>query len=291
MQKITSYIIYTAFVMSVGFAGCKKEDPIVLDPIAQEAIPADPTDFRIFEFKGKYESTFLYRWNRNFFGSEAVVAPPLFEKVLPYVDFVERVWVKPYDFQVKGFMRKNLPREIVLAGTTMKYEDGGESTFNAAGQAISSSRIILTDLNSADWDSNTWYLNAGRTWMNEQAKTMHHEFAHILDKKYGRPSGFDNISKGLYAGTSSFKTFTQEEARNRGFWIPYGMSNEEEDFATFVEGLLTTQKRTFLEAIEGNPKLEQKYQLVYQYYLKMGIDVHTLQEQIAQSIDGFNIDN
>ncbi|MOA39577.1 hypothetical protein D3C78_1613700 [compost metagenome] len=69
------------------------------------------------------------------------------------------------------------------------------------------------------------------------------------------------------------------------------MSNEEEDFATFVEGILSVPKTEYLAAIKGNAKLEQKYALVFQYYYKMGIDVHTLQEQISQAITGYQFVN
>lgn len=287
MKKILrlSIIIGTA---SLCLQACKKEDPIVLDPPAPIEIPTDPTDYKVFELEGRYHSKFIYKWDRRYFGNDVVIAPPNYNNVLPYLDFLEKIWAIPYDMQVDNFMLKNMPKEVVLVGTTMKYESGDEIGFNAAGLAISSSRIILTDLNNFKPTDKVWLINSGNAWMKEQAKTMHHEFAHVLDKLYGRPKGFDEVSKGLYAGSSRFDQYSLTEANSRGFWIPYGMSNEAEDFATFVEGILSMQKSEYLSAIQGNPLLEKKYKMVYDYYKALGIDIHILQENIAQAITGYH---
>ncbi|MXV52343.1 hypothetical protein GS399_15315 [Pedobacter sp. HMF7647] len=276
---------------ALALPACKTEDPIVLDTPAPRPIPTDPTDLKVYELEGKYRSKFIYKWDRRYFGNDVVIAPPNYDNVLYYLDFLEKIWAIPYDMQVDNFMLKNMPKEVVLVGTTMKYESGDEVGFNAAGLAISSSRIILTDLNNFKPTDKVWLINSGMSWMKEQAKTMHHEFAHVLDKLYGRPKGFDNVSKGLYAGSSRFDQYSLAEANSRGFWIPYGMSNEAEDFATMVEGILSMQKADYLATIKGNALLEKKYAMVYDYYKALGIDIHILQVNVDQAITGYHIGN
>jgi Mlc titration factor MtfA (ptsG expression regulator) len=114
---------------------------------------------------------------------------------------------------------------------------------------------------------------------------MQHEFAHTLDKKYGRPKGFDDISKGLYAGNTSFTQFSQETARERGFWIPYGMSNEAEDFATIVEAFIELPRSELLDEIGANKLLKEKYDKIHNYYLSLGINLHEVQEIIEDNLN------
>lgn len=273
-KQVTSYLFIILFA-AFSFTSCHKEEIIILDPPEEKPVPNNPTDIKIQEFLEEYQSEIIYRWDRRYTSSDAKVTPADFELVLPYISLIEDFWIHPFDSQKDSFMKSNIPIEIILVGSTIRYHEGEEQGFNAAGQAISFSRILLAGVNE--------YSMQDTFWFEQQVYTMHHEFAHILDKKYGRPSGFDDISKGLYAGSTSFTQFTQETARERGFWIPYGMSNEAEDFATFVEAFLELPKNELLLEIEDNDLLKQKYDLVYNYYLDLGIDLHTIHNTIQDT--------
>jgi len=264
-------------VLQLFFAACTEDEIITLDPPAGEPIPQNATDSLILEMRHKYQTNIIYRWDRRYTSSDAKVSPVRFELVKPYLEIIQDFWINPFDNQVPGFMRNHIPVEIILVGSNIRYHEGEEQGFNAAGQAVSFSRILLAGVNDYDM--------ADTLWLAHQISTMLHEFAHTLDKKYGRPKGFDDISEGLYAGNTSFTQFTQETARERGFWIPYGMSNEAEDFATFVEAFIELPKSELLDEIGGNKLLKEKYDKVYNYYLSLGIDLHEVQKSIDDNLN------
>ncbi len=281
-QMKYTYITTILFPFLLFLTGCEQEEKITVGPLPEVVSPSNPTDQKIAEILDKYQSKIIYRWDRRYTSSDAKVVPPKFELVLPFVQLMEQFWINPYESQKSGFMRDNMPIEVVLVGSTIRYHEGEEQGFNAAGQALSLSRVLLAGVNEYDLKD--------EFWLREQVKTMHHEFAHILDKKYGRPNGFDDISKGKYAGNTSFLEFSMETARERGFWVPYGMSNEEEDFATFVEGLISTSEDDFSTVIQDNDLLKRKYDMVNQYFLQYGIDIHKIQENLNKQIENFLID-
>jgi substrate import-associated zinc metallohydrolase lipoprotein len=275
LPKMKYFIIYLLILLTFT-AACTKEEIITLEPPEEEPIPQNATDSLILEMRHQYQTKIIYRWDRKYTSSDAKVSPAKFELVLPYLEIIRDYWIQPFDDQVPGFMRNHIPVEIILVGSTIRYHDGEEQGFNAAGQAISFSRILLAGVNGYSVTDTFWY--------EQQILTMLHEFAHTLDKKYGRPKGFDDISKGKYAGSTSFTEFDLQTARERGFWIPYGMSNEAEDFATFVEAFIEMPKNELLNEIDGNDLLMKKYEKVNNYYLSLGIDLHEIQQSIEYKL-------
>ncbi len=279
-KKMDKYVkkhtfLYLLFFLLLAVA-CEKEETITLDPPNEKPTPENATDSLILEMEKQYQTKIIYRWDRRYTSSDTKVSPAKFELVLPYINVIKDFWIQPYDDQVPGFMRYHIPVEIILVGSTIRYHEGEEQGFNAAGQSISFSRILLAGVN--DYSLTDTY------WFSLQIQTMHHEFAHTLDKKYGRPKGFDDISKGKYAGSTSFTQFNLETARERGFWIPYGMSNEAEDFATFVEAFIELPENELLAEINGNDLLKQKYEKVHDFYLKLGIDLHAVQKIVDTNL-------
>lgn len=267
-KHIVLYLLFSLLFV----AACTKEEIITLNPPEEEPIPQNATDSLILEMRHQYQTKIIYRWDRRYTSSDAKVSPAKFELVMPYIGIIRDFWIQPYDDQVPNFMRNHIPVEIILVGSTIRYHEGEEQGFNAAGQAVSFSRILLAGVNG--------YSLTDTSWFAQQILTMNHEFAHTLDKKYGRPKGFDDISKGKYAGSTSFTEFDLETARERGFWIPYGMSNEAEDFATFVEAFIELPKDELLAEIAGNDLLKEKYDKVNNFYLSLGIDLHEVQKTV-----------
>lgn len=270
-------IVFLVFLVSV-FAGCSKEAVIPYEPYEKESPPSDPTDRAIYDILNAYQTKIIYKYDRRYKSADAFAAPPIKEFVLPYIENVLRkVFIAAYDRQKTDFMRDHMPIEIVMFGTSINYVEGGESNFRASGTAYGLSRINITGVNNYDITN--------PVWIRGQYATLHHEMAHILDKKYGRPVGFDAVSKGLYAGGTAYGRFTQQEARSRGFWRNYGMTNESEDFASWVDGIVTTPKEDVIAIVEENELLKKKYQMIYNFYWDKGIDIHELQVYLQKVID------
>lgn len=273
--KKSIYIVASSIII---LTGCKKEAAIPYEPYEEHFVIENETDEAIYDIYKDYQSKIIYRWDRRYITADAFASPPQFELVLPFIDnVIRKLFIAPYDRQKADFMRANMPIEMILFGTQMNYVEGDERNFSAAGLAYGLSRVIITGVNG--------YNLKNPNWLRGQYATLHHEFAHVLDKKYGRPAEFDKVSEGKYAGGTVYSAFTQAEARSRGFWRNYGMSNESEDFATWVDGIVTTPKEEVLAIAAGNDLLLQKYKIVYNFYLEKGIDLHSIQEYLQNVLD------
>ncbi|WP_461531962.1 substrate import-associated zinc metallohydrolase lipoprotein [Sinomicrobium sp.] len=271
-------LLVASAVLFVLFTACEKEDAIPYEPYEEAEVPTDPTELAVYNILQEYQSKIIYRYDRRYKSADAFAAPPDHDMVLPYINnVIRKLYIAPYERQKTDFMREHMPIEMVMFGTSLNYVEGDERNFSASGVAYGLSRIIITGVNGYDLNN--------PSWLRGQYATLHHEMAHVLDKIYGRPIGFDKVSTGLYAGGTAYNVFSQAEARERGFWRNYGMTNESEDFATWVDGLVTNPKEEVLEIVSANDLLNQKYQMVYNFYLDRGIDIHELQVYLQQILD------
>lgn len=273
MLNKTNTLRILLLAILAGFAGCTKEKAIPFEPHVEKEVANNPTDLVIQDILKTYQTKIVYKWDRRYISADASATPPQFELIKPYIDnILRKLFIAAYDRQKSDFMVKHMPIEMIFIGSSINYDAGDERNFSASGMAQSFSRILITGINAYDLNN--------KSWLRGQYATLHHEFAHVLDKIYSRPMGFDDVSKGLYAGSTSFAVFTQAEARSRGFWKNYGMTNESEDFATWVDGIVTTPKDEVLTIVAANDLLKRKYTLVYNFYLSKGIDLHLLQEYL-----------
>lgn len=273
MLSIKKFIAPLMLTVVAVLAACTKEDAIPFEPHVEQQAANNPTDLTIQDILNSYQTKIIYKWDRRYISADASATPPQFELIKPYIDNVLRkLFIAAYDRQKSDFMVKHMPIEMIFIGSAINYDAGDERNFSASGMAQSFSRILITGINSYDLSN--------KTWLRGQYATLHHEFAHVLDKIYGRPTGFDDVSKGKYAGSTSFAVFTQAEARSRGFWKNYGMTSEGEDFATWIDGIVTTPKAEVLTIAESNDLLNRKYKMVYNFYLEKGIDLHVLNEYL-----------
>lgn len=273
MLSIKKFIAPLMLVVTAVIAGCTKENAIPFEPHVEQQAANNPTDLTIQDILNSYQTKIIYKWDRRYISADASATPPQFELIKPYIDNVLRkLFIAAYDRQKSDFMVKHMPIEMIFIGSAINYDAGDERNFSASGMAQSFSRILITGINSYDLNN--------KAWLRGQYATLHHEFAHVLDKIYGRPTGFDDVSKGKYAGSTSFAVFTQAEARSRGFWKNYGMTSEGEDFATWIDGIVTTPKAEVLTIAESNDLLNRKYKMVYNFYLEKGIDLHVLNEYL-----------
>lgn len=275
MKRQVLNVLFTFVGLTSVFQSCKKsEEAIPYEPYVENIALKDGTDSAVYSIYKDYQTKIIYDWDRKYISSSATSAPPKFEFIKPYVEnIIRKMIISPYERQNPNFMRENMPIEIVLFGKSIDFasQEGG---FSSTGGAVSLSRILMTGINSYDLNN--------KAFVKGQAILFAHELAHIMDKKYGRPNGFDEISKGKYAAGAAVSSFSASEARARGFWRNYGMSNQIEDFGTWVEGIVGTKKAQVLAIAAENQYLGAKYRAVYNYYLEKGIDLHLLNEEIER---------
>ncbi|RIJ49865.1 hypothetical protein D1614_03740 [Maribellus luteus] len=296
MKKIYLLLSVSAFVFLMN--ACNSDDTLEIEPYEYQEMDVDTTTVlgkKIYEIYQKYESKIIYNWDSHFIGNDANAFPPKVEKVYDFILLMEEIWFKPY--YSDEFLRKNLPREIVLIGGAINYGEENGSSMSAAGQADSQYRINIGLVNdyAPDMAPNR-YLD----YRLELQKILHHEFAHILNRRYGLPKGYTDISKGLYLKNTHFSSLSPLEALTRGFIRPYGASNEMEDFATLSEIAVTRSKETVMNSLfrivneDGTgydyigitefEKIHKKYSLLIEYYKNLGIDIQRIGDEMEEWI-------
>ena len=233
-----------------------------------------------------YNTRVLYKWDRQAVGSISSY-PPELHKVPAYLKFMEQIfftYMKNMEALPDGtidetrglvFLKRNLPATFLLLGESIQAEDSGNGGISAAGLAESNLKIFLTGVNRIALDD--------PGWVSEQYRTFHHEFAHILDRRYERPKGFDSVSAGKYVRTSGWQQLSQLEALRRGFTRNYGASNEAEDFATIAEEMATTSRGSVAGKLELSQLLKAKYEMVVDFYRTLGVDVQGMGNNFALS--------
>ncbi len=290
MKQINKISQVFALLIITVFTACDKDSTLSIGAFeyapSQSYDTTTPLGKKLQQIKDKYRTQIIYNWDSYMIGYDARAVPPEYEKVYDFVLFMEEVWFKPY--YSDEFLKNNLPHEIVLVGGNLNYgESGSSGSFSAAGQAESQYRIVVGLVNDFRTDFTE---NQYKSYRYQMEKILHHEFAHILNKRYPLPDEYVNISKGLYMpGTYSF--LGAEEAMERGFIRSYGASSEMEDFATMVEEIATRSENTFLNrflidlstgqehGIDYYPKLYTKYKLVLDYYKRLGVDLQRIGDE------------
>lgn len=277
-MKNSKNIIALFFLFGLMITSCNKSDSIPYEEPDLSRTSDNPTDSLINEIYYQYQSQILYRWDQRYISTTAYATPPRFELIYPYLNnVIRKLFIASYDSQQSDFMRQNLPIQMLLVGSRIDYTNGEEANFSGSGAAAQFSRIMVAGINEYDINN--------KNWLGSQVGTLHHELAHVLDKKYGRPLTFDAVSKGLYAVTVSYSSFSQAEAREKGFWRNYGMSNESEDFASWVDGIVGTPEDEVIQIISQNERMKKKYHLIMNFYKDRGIDLHEINRYITSALD------
>ena len=150
MKKIFQYG-FVALSMLAVLASCKKEAALNanLDAIDQNIIKnKNETDIWLDQnFLTPYNIETKYRFDRFELPSGKNITPPIIEQVIPAMEMVRDVWIKP--FEAAGgadFIKRISPKQFVLAGSA-EYNSNGSITL---GTAEGGRKIVLYVINSFD---------------------------------------------------------------------------------------------------------------------------------------------
>lgn len=302
-MKRINFFWYTSLVslaILLFTYGCNtKESPIKV-PLEKPIVFSEETDLEkeIKRIYDKYGVIIEYEWNRNAFARDAIADPADVRDVLPYVEMLDLLYFQALD-KVTGsenFSKKETPRTIFLIGSGINY--GGLSTFgeSSAGQAgnIQPNRLTLGGLSEFgrlirtatdnDFLSHIYEVHNG-TFPSEAGMVgfIYHEYTHFMDRKHDIPKGFEEPASEQYIrGTNAYTSLTDSIARVRGFMLPYGMQNEAEDFATYVQ-IIVWKNRMEIETTNTylrSDATREKYKLVYEHYKALGLDLFELRNHL-----------
>jgi substrate import-associated zinc metallohydrolase lipoprotein len=280
------------FVMGV-YTSCKEDEKLNAEIAPSPAFDNTPIGRKQKEMFEKYDVLFDYKWDRNVFARDAVADPASERDVLPYMELMEILFYDAMDkvAEDKSFVKTQLPLKVYLIGSGINYggqEAFGESTSGQAGN-IQPNRLTLGGLTSFGnvlraRNNDAAYLSAvydaaPSSFPNQAGLIgfLYHEYTHYVNVRNDVPKPFAmEAIENYLKGTNAWQNTSNATAFAQGFFIPYGMQNELEDFATYVQIIVwrTPQQieQTFLKSDKGRAK----YRMVLDFYKKMGLDLEKL---------------
>ena len=215
--------------------------------------------------------------------------PADYNKSIVLSKLIKYIWLDAYtELAGPEFLRSYVPKTFLLIGSPAYSRSG----VKVEGTAEGGKKITLYDINSLNVKAidvdllNTRYF-----------KTLHHEFAHILNQKRTYDTSFVNISEGKYVGNDwyfyiadngSIYTRTNKDAWPLGFVTAYAMSEGGEDFVENIAIYITHDQAYWDNMLavagkEGAAIIERKFAIVYNYMLDTwGINLTKLREIILR---------
>lgn len=294
--KLYIYVIFLLFTINQS---CKEDDKLYAE--IEPGLTFDNTELgakqrAMFE---KYDVLFQYKWDRNAFARNAVADPANMEDVLPYMEIMEELFFHAFDSVAtnKKFGNVQTPVTVFLIGSGINYggsEDFGESSVGQAGN-IQPNRLTLGGLNNFGTLLRTKNADAQFLDMIYEAAVgtspnhaglvgfLYHEYTHYLNTRFDIPKTFALAAAANYLkGSNAYKSVNDSTAFSKGFFIPYGMQNEMEDFATYVQIMVWKSPQEIQNKFIKSEASQIKYNEVNKFFGELGINLNSLREYLQK---------
>ena len=245
-----------------------------------------------------YNIAAKYKWDQGelqgFF--DKTVVPPKEENVIPVLSSIKKAWINVYVEQGGLLFFKNVsPKFFILVGSSVWVRGG-----RIVGTAEGGRKVVMLDVNNFRIKGMPGYVPSDTSNVKEAFKTIHHEFAHILDQNVDVPVSFSQSSASSY--TSDWLNVTPIDAKNEGFITPYAISAAVDDWAEMVAEMLVEGKAGFDQyvnsinytgttangttAVQARARLREKEAAVVTYFKQAwNIDFYSLQARSKAAIN------
>ena len=232
-------LIVSIIAVSAGFVSCSDDDDFTAtifdsDPsidYLDKSLYTFPLDtFRKKEFLEPYNLKFIYKMEDKGSDMNKNLTPATYDKSVDLAVLTKYLWYDIYkDVASDEFLKENSPRIIHVIGSKNYNPSQGTETL---GDASSGVKINLYNVNNLD--------ASNITMMNQYFfKTMHHEFAHILDQTHLRPTSFNTISNSNY-DAAGWSDSPDSLKSGFGFVSSYASSAVAEDWAECLSVFVTS---------------------------------------------------
>lgn len=276
---------------------CQKEKKLEAEVAPAKTFPNTELGKKQQEFFEKYDVLFEYNWDRNVFARNAIANPASVTDVLPYMEMMEELYFKALAKVADdgSFVKKQTPLTVYLIGSGVNYggsEAFGEGTTGQAGN-IQPNRLTLGGLSNFGELLRKKNSDAAFLSMVYDAATfstpgdagligfLYHEYTHYVNTRNDIPVPFALAAAANYLkGSDEYKRTSNATAYSKGFFIPYGMQNEMEDFATYVQIIVWKTPAEIQATYLKSPEATKKYQFVLNYYKALGLDLGKLREYL-----------
>jgi len=209
---------------------CSKQEEFTESIFVDE--PELTPDIKTYKFDKWLEDNYLIPYNLDFryklpeidSDIDYNLVPTRLDKSMDMAILIKYLWFDVYGKIVsEDFLKTNGPRIIKLIGSPAYNPSLGTMILGTAEGGIEVTLYRCNELSSTNVDMmNEYYF-----------KTMHHEFAHILQQQKTPPKEFDNYSAGYYDPTG-WQNRTASEAASIGCVSPYASSQPREDFVEVI---------------------------------------------------------
>lgn len=240
-NKLYLLLLATIAMVGIGFTACSEDDftDSIFDtkdyPLDRHAYSFPLDTFLKVNYLEPYNLKFIYRMEDIGSDMNKNLTPASYETSMQLAVLAKYLWYDVYEkYGGPEFLKKNSPRIIHVIGSKSYNTSQGTETLGVAEGGLKITLYNVNNLNVNDIDM-----------MNEYFfKTMHHEFAHILDQTRIHPTAFNLLCNGQY-DASSWSDTPDSVAAGRGFMSPYASSSTSEDWVETLANYVTLDTLAF----------------------------------------------
>ncbi len=230
-----------ATVLAAGVASCSEEklDETIFDPTEY---PLDRTAYTFpldtfvkKNFLEPYNLRYLYRMQDIGSDMNYNLVPCSYDQSVTLAVLCKYLWYDVYKKHVGDeFLKIYSPRIIHVIGSPAYNPTQGTMVLGTAEGGLKITLYNAEHLSPSNID-----------YMNEYFfKTMHHEFGHILNQRYNRPTDFDLISNGKY-NAIDWNNTPDSVALSQGFVSNYASSQAREDWVEVIANYIVKDTITW----------------------------------------------
>ena len=275
MKKYIKYLAIAAFAV---FAASCQEKP--LDPDSQildSKVEQNEFDkWLVTNYVDTYNIMFKYRMEKNESDFNYWLVPATYENSIKMAKLMKFLCLEPYDVITgsREFIKSYYPKMIHLVGSGA-YRNNGTFVLGTAEGGLKITMYFVNEMRLDPAYLNEYYF-----------KTMHHEFAHILNQTKPYSTDFNTISGSEYVtDTWSDAWKNDAEAQQNGFISQYASSEAGEDFVELLSIYVTNTEAYWNNIIKnagaGADIINAMFEIVYNYMLNSwNIDLNELRDEI-----------
>lgn len=266
-------------LVAMSFIACEEKP---LDPTSQiidSKLEQNEFDkWLVTNYIEPYNIMFKYRMEKNESDFNYWLVPATYENSIKMAKLMKFLCFEPYDELTgsKEFIKSYYPKMIHLVGSGA-YRNNGTFVLGTAEGGLKITMYFVNEMVIDPAYLNEYYF-----------KTMHHEFAHILNQIKPYSTDFNAISGPDYVtDTWSDAWASEREAQQNGFISEYASSEHGEDFVELLSIYVTNTPEYWNNVLKnagaGAEKINAKFEIVYNYMLNSwNIDLNELRDIIQR---------
>lgn len=278
-MKKNILLYFLMVFMPISFCACSDDDPSGESIIDVDEVEKNQFDNWLSDnYVYPYNIDFKYRMEDIESDMNYTLVPATFEQSIKMAKLVKHLCLEVYDEMVGvDFMRSYFPKMIHLVGSPA-YKNNGTMILGTAegGMKITLYNVNAVEVNDAAY-LNYFYF-----------KTIHHEFAHILNQTKNYSTDFQEISGKDYLGDSWDDNINPYQ---QGFVSQYASKEANEDFVEILAIFVTNTEEYWASLLaaaarddaDGAEIIQSKFEIVYNYMLdSWGIDLYEMRSIIQR---------